>query len=377
MASTTPVQEEKLLFFGPEGTFSPAPVTPERRPAEALRLFQGFLCNSDGERAELSNVIMLWEQIPKFSGDFLNNSSGIVPNDHQIDFNIGGKEAKVTLFPGTFYPKTKNAKPQRRFPGVKEQAVEQALIHHACAQAEAHSDNGEVSYYVKFSIRDLARILKSMGSTLSHGQIREALEVLSSSIMTIGSNNDKRDQREAILPGFERNKEQADVAIGSDVWSVKLHPLIAHAIQNVTYRQFPMGITKGYTPPGAYLIRLMHYLVPNISSQLPFTFRLLDLKRLTAGLSHVKLNGSLQAICKELDKMKVDGLLEDYKVEELYPTRRPRGRPSIIDAEFTLYPGKEWIKQVMAGSKRMAASEQSLGLPRSQRKDRQMTLPNM
>ena len=75
--------------------------------------------------------------------------------------------------------------------------------------------------------------------------------------------------------------------------------------------------------------------------------------------------------------MKVDGLLEDYKVEELYPARRPRGRPSIIDAEFTLYPGKEWIKQVMAGSKRMAASEQSLGLPRSQRKDRQMTLPNM
>jgi len=370
-------QEEKIKFFGKEGVFTPERTTPQNRPNEALKLFQGMLCNSELERHGLGNVIMIWEQIPKFSGEHLNTKDGTVPNDHVIDFSIGEKPARVTLFPGTYYPNRKNSKPMRRFPGVREQAVEQAIIHHACVQAEAHSVKGEVAYYVKFSISGLARTLKGMGSTLSNTQIREALEVLSSTIMTLGSGeNLTQDNRDPILPGFERNKDESEVSNGDDVWRVKLHPLIAHSILNVTYRQFPMGITKHYSPPGAYLIRHMHYIVPNISTTTPFTFLLSEMKRLTAGLNHVRLAGSLAAITKDLDKMKANGLLEDYEIENIFPIRRPRGRPSPLDYEITLLPGKEWIKNVKAASTRMAASEQSLGLPRSERQQRQLSLPN-
>ena len=377
MSNPSVVTEERINLYGKEGAFTPKPTPPVNRPTEALRLFQGFLCNSDLERNGLGNVIALWEQIPKYSGEHLNTKDGTVPNDHVIDFNIGDQAARITLFPGTYYPNRKNSKPQRRYPGVKEQAVEQAIIHHACLQAETHSVKGEVAYYVKFSISGLARTLKAMGSTLSNTQIREALEVLSSSIMTIGSGeNLLKDNRDPILPGFERNKDELEVSNGDDVWRVKLHPLIAHAILNVTYRQFPMGIIKNYTPPGAYLIRYMHYIAPNISTSTPFSFRLCEMKRLTAGLNHVRIAGSMAALTKELNKMKVDGLLEDYDIEEIFPVRRPRGRPTPIDFEVTLYPGKEWIKNVKAASTRVSVTEQSLGLRRSERGQRQLTLPN-
>lgn len=377
MSNPSLAPEEKIKFFGKEGVFTPQRASPLNRPIEALRLFQGFLCNSELERQGLGNVIALWEQIPKFSGEHLNTKDGSVPNDHVIDFTIGDQAARVTLFPGTYYPNRKSSKPMRRFPGVKEQAVEQAIIHHACLQAETHSVKGEVAYYVKFSITGLGRTLKLMGSTLSNTQIREALEVLSSSIMTIGSGENLiNDKRDPILPGFERNKDELEVSNGDDVWKVKLHPLIAHSILNVTYRQFPMGITKHYSPPGAYLIRHMHYIVPNISTSTPFSFQLSEMKRLTAGLNHVRIAGSMAAVRKELDKMKVDGLLEDYIVDEIFPARRPRGRPTPIDYEITLFPGKEWIKNVKAASAKVTVSEQSLGLPRSERQQRQLSLPN-
>ncbi|WP_338924162.1 hypothetical protein V0M98_38755 (plasmid) [Pseudomonas silesiensis] len=377
MSNPNLATDDKIKLFGKDGVFTPRPTSPLSRPNEALRLFQGFLCNNELERASLGNVIALWEQIPKYSGEHLNTKDGTVPNDHVIDFYIGDKPARITLFPGTYYPNRKNSKPQRRYPGVKEQAVEQAIIHHACVQAETHSVKGEVAYYVKFSISGLARTLKLMGSTLSNTQIREALEVLSSSIMTIGSGeNLLKDNRDPILPGFERNKDELEGSNGDDVWRVKLHPLIAHAILNVTYRQFPMGVTKNYTPPGAYLIRYMHYIVPNISTSTPFSFRLTEMKRLAAGLNHVRIAGSMAAVKKELDKMQLDGLLDSYDVEEVFPARRPRGRPTPIDFEITLLPGKEWIKNVKAASTRVTVTEQSLGLPRSERSQRQLSLPN-
>ncbi|CAM4137356.1 hypothetical protein VRRI112168_15560 [Vreelandella rituensis] len=371
------VADKQIMLWGAEGAFTPGISTPETRDVEALRLFQSFLCNSADERTKLSNVIMLWETVPKYSGEILNSvKNEELPNAHEVDFAIADHPFKMTLFPGTYYP-TKNSKPLRRYPGAREQAVEQALIHLACDQAEMHRVDGETLYRVQFSIRDMARVLKAMGSTLSHAQVRQALEVLSSTIMTIKEGNDQRssDKRHPILPSFDRIQSKEGLKQGKDVWRVQLHPLVSHAIRNVTYRQYPLSHTFGFTPYASYLIRQMHYLAPNISPAHPFTFRIQALRATTPGLNHKKISGSINALKRELEKMKVAGLLEDFHVEEIFPKRRPRGRPSPIDAEFTLHPGKDWIQHVMAGSRRMGENERTLGLPRSQRKARQETLP--
>lgn len=373
--------EENAVLHGHDDRFvlPVKPVEPHLKAQEALRLFGSFLCNSAEEARELGNVIMIWEQIPKFAAEYLNNAEGDVPNDCVIEFSLGDRPAKLTLFPGTFYPKKKGAPPRRRFPGVREQAVEQALIHQACIQAEEQTVNGHTSYFVSFTINALGRTLKQMGSTLSSSQIREALEVLSSSVMTIEHGTDLiYDNRETILPRFDRNKQSRFTGNnGDDLWRVKLHDLIGHSIKHATYKQFPFAAMKNYSPQGAFLLRRMHFIKANVSEVAPYMFKLSEIQRLTPGLSHVRLSTSLAALSRELDKMVAEGLLDHYEVENVFPARRTRGRPTPCDFDITLFPGREWIKNMKAGAVRLNVVERRLGLPRSARQQRQLTLPNL
>ncbi|WP_455233089.1 hypothetical protein [Geopseudomonas aromaticivorans] len=380
MTSAPEQLNDKVYLWGPEGRrFIPQISPPGQRDLDALRLFQSFLCNSEEERNRLSNVIGLWELVPKFSAEHLNSKSGIVPNDHKIDFEISGHPFRLTMFPGTYYTKAGDSEALRRYPGAREQAVEGALIHIACGQAEAHQVDGKTRYSVRFSTRDVARTLKMMGSTLSNGQIREALEVLSSTIMTISNvpvgNQAHYEIREPILPSFERVSSKGAEAQGYDVWSAQMHPLVTHAIRNVNYRQYPIFMTKEFAPFATYLIRQMHYMAPNISGSHPFSFRISSLRGTAPGLNHKKVGDSIKAMNKELERMQADGFVSRFECLEIFPAQRKVGRPTACDAEFTLYPGREWVKHVMAGSKRMDVTERSLGLPRSKRSERQFELP--
>jgi len=371
------MQESKLHTVKSE-VFVPAKaVSPDSVAIVALDLFGSFLTNSPEEAKRFGNVLVGWDQIPKFSAEGLNNKEGIVPNDHRVGFRISGQEAKLTLFPGTFYPK-KGGKPMRRFPGVKEQLVEQALIHHATIQAEEQTINGDTSYFVTFTINALGRQLSAMGSTMSNVQIRQALDVLSSSVMTLSYGDDlKLDNRDTILPSFDRNNKSKDGNNGDDIWRVKLHSLVVQSILKVTYRQYPIGQLKHYSPVGAALMRRIHYIMTNVSPDTPYKFTVQEMKLVTAGLNHVRLSGSMQAIKKELERMQADNYLVRFTVEDIFPTVRGRGRPVPIDYRFTLYPGSEWIKNMKAGFKRQAITEQRLNLPRSKRDERQeqMILP--
>lgn len=347
------------------------PVTAANQPVAALDLFGSFLVNNTEQAKRYGNVLVGWDQIPKFSAEHLNNKDGQVPNDHSVDFRIGSQQARLTLFPGTFYP-TKTSKPMRRYPGVKEQMVEQALIHHAIVQAEEQTVNGNTSYFVTFTVNALGRQLKAMGSTMSYTQIRQALDVLSSSVMTLSYGNDLTlDNRDTILSSFDRNNLSKTIGNnGDDIWRVRFHALIVQSILQVTYRQYPINQLKDYSLVGAALMRRIHYILTNVSEEQPYQFTAKEMKMITAGLNYVRLAGSMQAIRKELERMQADQYLMRFTVEEIFPQVRGRGRPVPIDYRFTLYPGPQWIKNMKAGSMRQNIIEQRLGHPRSKRLER-------
>ncbi|WGK63556.1 hypothetical protein QAO71_17455 (plasmid) [Halopseudomonas sp. SMJS2] len=370
-----PETEEKVVFWGPQGSFSPTVFPPPQREAAALALFQSFLCNSEAEAIGLSNVITLWELIPKYTADNLNYLDEI-PNDYQKEFQIYGGKFKLTLFPGTYYPNKKSNKPKRRFPGVREQVVEQALIYLACQQAQAEEVNGEISYFITFSIREMAMVLKAMGRTHSHGQIREALEVLSSSVMTIKKEGtSETSNRNPIVPSFTRTTSHDETISGKDNWKIQLHPLVTHAIRNVGYRQFQYDMGADLAPFASYLQRQMHFLAPNISSEHPLTIRLTELRNRTPGLDHKTIRASINALKRELGKMEDAGFVNQFDIAPIFPKRSAPGRPAPVDAEVTIYPGSDLVRHVKAGSKRLTVSERALGLLRSQRDSRQKTLP--
>lgn len=368
-----------ITLRGPHHTYIPdGAVAPHERASTALSLFQSFLCNSPEERANLSNVILLWEKIPRFTGDRLNRQKTL-PNEHVSHFEVNGHPFQLSMLPGTYHENRNGERRAiRRYPGIREQAVEQALIQVATDQAQCAQEDGKTHYYVHFSIRQLAQRLKSIGSSQSNVQIRAALEVLNSAVMglTMLSDNGKPiTERTAIIPLFRRRADDEDQVAGTDEWVVKLHPIVGNSIRNVTYRQFPISETTGYRPFGAHLIRRMFFSAPNISESHPYSFSLMELSRETPGLDQSRFSYQVNALEVELEKMKEDALITRYDVDVQYTNTGTRGRPSPCDAEITLYPGEKWVKNVKSASKRQTLSEQSLGLPRSQRTMRQQTLP--
>lgn len=378
MTTTITAQEKETPSLqGPTMSFTPGgAVPPGRRDATALVLFQSFLCNPSEDRSTLSNVISLWEQIPRYTGDRLNRQDNL-PNELITDFEVSGQPFQLSITPGTYRARHKGVhRAVRRFPGIREQAVEQALIQVATDQAQCAEENGKTQYYVYFSLRQLAERLKMMGSSMSHAQIREALEVLNSAMMglTVSDAKAKMTERTPIIPLFRQRTSDQDEANGTDAWVVSLHPIINHAIRNVTYRQFPIRELKNYRPFGAHLVRRMFWQCPNISPTHPFTFSMEALAKETPGLDHTRLSSKLKALEGELEKMLKDGLITHYDVDVQY-AKTGNGRPAMVDAIMTLYPGERWVKAVKSASKRLTLSEQSLGLPRSQRTMRQQSLP--
>ncbi|MCO8171003.1 hypothetical protein NJC40_24860 [Pseudomonas sp. 21LCFQ02] len=136
---------------------------------------------------------------------------------------------------------------------------------------------------------------------------------------------------------------------------------------------------KHYSPVGAALLRRIHCI--EASGRKPYQFTVQEMKMIAAGLSHIRLAGSMQAIRKELERMQADQYLTRFTIEDMFPLVRGRGRPVPIDYRVTLYPGPQWIKNMKARSMRQNIIEQRLGHPRSKRQERQqhMTLlpPNL
>lgn len=361
---------EEVTLYKPTGrvTVPGKPINPSQLPAQALDLFGSVLTNSVEDVKNFSNVFVMWEQIPKYAaGNMLKE--GHVPNDFSLPFNIAHQEAKITLLPGTFYEK---GVPMRRYPGTKEQSVEQALIRISRSQNEEQTVNGYTSYFVTFTINALRRELAQTNNTMSHVQIRQSLDVLSSTVMTISyGDGGKRDNRDTIISSFDRNNMSADGGNGDDLWRIKLHPLIVQSIMQVNYRQYPVDKMKHYSPVGSQLLRRIFFIMTNVSLDNPYTFTVAELKRIIAGLNHVRISGSMIVIQKELERMITDNYLDRYVMDDIYPIKRGRGRPVPIDYRFTLYPGPEWIKNMKAGSKLQSIAEQRLGLARSKRPERE------
>ena len=299
-----------------------------------------------------------WQQIPRFAAECLNNKHGQVPNDHSVDFHINGRKARLTLLPGTFYP-TKTSPPMRRYLGVNEQLVEQALIHHAIAFAGRRQIPLDVSGFITFTVNALGRQLKAMGSTLSNTQIRQALDVLSSAVITLSYGDDLAlDSRYTLLSSFGRNNQStAPGNNGHDIWCGKVHALTAQSMLRLEARQFWIGQLQDYSPVGAALVRHIHYVETRVSEKQPYTFMLQEMKGVTAGLNHVRLAGSMQAVRTELERMQVHGYLASFTVEEIFPRMRGRGRPVPIDCRVTLFPGPQWIKNMKAGPRLQGITE--------------------
>jgi len=353
-----------------------------RGPADLLTASQAFLFNHSEDPTHFTNTFQFWDSLPKYASENLNALEE-VPKGTEIKFTHHGEKLTLKQTPGNYERRGKSFKGSEdrwvaRFPGLREKVVEMALMKIAADEeggiySDSHRGNDASPYGVRFSIRQVRAIAKSLGHTMNHPQVVEAIDVLTSSTIEISNDNCRGKSRGTILSNYACTNESGSADTSPDAqWVVFFNPLVASAINTATYRQVDIRRFCNLKSFGINILERFFNLATNISSAHPHRFTYLELKATTSGLNYSRARDGIAYLEKEIKKLVERGILHGYEKEPI--TGRignNRGRLSAIDAVFTLFPSEGLVKECKRANRRQALVEQRINLKRSLRAERQ------
>ncbi len=287
----------------------PRPAKPEFENRQLL-LFQDFLANTEEERNRLSNLIDLWDNVPRYSisrqamtearieGQFLKH--------HVAEFQYLGKAFRRTLYPARV--EDLDGKYRDFYASANEELVEHALRKLAVDQQAGYFDKTNYRSGVVFSLYQLRQELENRGHTRSYTQIVLALNILSGSIIEIESLESGRSLcRSTYL-------------------------MMSHRSQLA--RWIHMQLVLKYT--FASLVK-------------PFEMRYTTIRRDSGMLdAYDRTRDGIDKVDEALDELKAQKILSDIMRREITGPRK-----KLIDVVFTLLPSLEFIGDTKAASKRL------------------------
>jgi hypothetical protein len=341
----------------------PKPATAEFENKQ-LSLFQKFLCNTEVERNNLSNVIDLWDNVPRYS----------ISRQAMTKIRIGGRflevhEAEFQYKGHSFVRSIAPARVQDLdgvdrdfYPSATEELVEDALRKLAAEQWSGWFDRPKFTSGVVFSLYALREELKKRGHARSYQQIILSLNILSGSVITI-TPRDKNGDIKAIdrspylphLAAVSQGKLREDPKAK---WLVQFHPLVTISIDKVTYRQLNYDLMMSHS---VQLARWLHkqlalkYTFASLSE--PFEMHYATIKRDSGLLEHYnRPRDAIDALTHAFTELKVTenkthNVLIDFKRRDV---TAKRGK--LLDAVFTLIPSMDFIRETKAGNKRLAVA---------------------
>lgn len=324
-----------------------------------LSLFQTFLINTDEERSSLSNAVDLWDQIPRYSvsrlrTNALRTSEGFL-DAIDLSFQYRGRTLIARIHPARVFEA--DGKRMSYYPGNREEIIEHALRRLAAEQHTGFFDAQARRSGARFSLYQLRKELERQGHSLRYDELKQGLDILSMSTIEIIATNESGDEAFArstylvSLTGVTRRDYDSDRTAR---WTVQFHPLVTHAIDQVTYRQFNYSrLTKCSTQLARWLLTqlVLKYTQAAISNT--FDMRFSTIRRDSAMLDgYSRMRDAIKLLDEALAELKGLGALLGVKKTEL---RGPRNK--IEDVVYTLSPTPEFVREQKAANRRSTDSK--------------------
>lgn len=324
-----------------------------------LSLFQNFLCNTDAERAKLSNTVELWDSVPRYcvtrrqQNALRDEKTGSLPI-YKMEFNYLREGLVAEIRPAKITEPGPNgeARTIEYYPSNREELVEDTLRKIASRQSYGfiRQSPEEVSG-VAFSLNELQIELSLRGHTLSHVEIVQSLNILRFSSIDIYKEGDRSKARVSsnyipVLAAVSRKQLDADP---TSKWVVHFHPFIAQGIMTLAYRQYNYELMMSLS---TQLCRWLHkYLCMKFTgaglTAAPFEIHYKTIKRDSGLLKAKAERNNYISVSEAFDELKEKGVLSDWKKTE---TVGPRGK--IFDITYFLTPSFDFIKEIKAANKR-------------------------
>lgn len=345
----------------PENQIRGNPPPIEAFSCRQIDLFQFFLCNTEDQRAELSNAFPLWDCLPRYSmsrqtADRLRKNNNLPPL-LSIKCQHLGQKYTLEIQPARILER--DGRVIEYFPSSAEEITEDALRKIATLQNQGFYEASKPRSGVSFTIYQLREELKKQGHTKSYKEIVLSLQVLARSIIEIKCEA-KKNRAFEVSPYFQRlsSVSRADLIEDPNArWYVEFHPLVTQAINSIDYRQFNYALMMSHT---TQLARWLHkYLVIKFTyAQVGkvFEIRYSTVKRDSALLDGFGRNrDATSAMGNALGELQKKGLLLTVKKNIIIGTK---GR--VEDILFSISPTVQFSAEVRAANKRIDSSKNQL-----------------
>ncbi|MCK1788642.1 replication protein [Pseudomonas violetae] len=334
-------------------------------PGQTLPLFSAYEIQLDAD--DYSNLVSIYDALPRFSwasktvrelSHMTTQLDGRLNGEHfrvvmkavslELPIKIKGKATGKTEWVGVY-------------PGSREECVEEALRKFSTQPGRFN----EAECSVRFSLYDLRKELKSVGHTHSYDELRQALEILSKSSLTIqtrSADGETIDITSTYLPllalrsknksskHYIEVKDMPDEEKGNATLCVAvLHPLISRGIERGDYRLYHYATSMKLTNSLAKTLnREFSMRWRNASPVHPYRFQLVEFLSNTArGLSS-RIPDDFRAVNIALQQLVDEGVLTEFKST---PVKKPKGKGA-MDYKYEVFPTNKFVGMIIDGHRR-------------------------
>ncbi|WP_236043047.1 replication protein [Pseudomonas arcuscaelestis] len=325
--------------------------------------------------ADHSNLVSIYDALPRFSwaSKTVRDMSQMTT---QLDGSLNGQPFRVIMKAVSMeVPVKVKGKATGLtewvglYPGSREECVEEALRKFSTQAGRFN----EAECSVRFSLYDLRKELKSVGHTYTYDELRQALDILAKSSLTIqtrAADGDKIDITSNYLPLLylrSKNKNSKDYIEVKDISDADkgdatlcmavLHPLISRGIECGDFRLYHYSTSMRLTNSLAKILnRELSMGWRNASPAHPYRFHLVEFLSNTArGLSK-RMPEDFRAVNIALAELVKEEVLSGFKST---PIKKPKGKGA-IDYVYEVLPTNKFVSMIVDGHRREKSRELAL-----------------
>jgi hypothetical protein len=335
----------------PKKTNKKPPALPLHSPQ--YDLFSQFVTN---DPSEVSNTVEVWESIPKYfftphQVQKLRTSTGHA-NPYKWAYKYNSIDCEVKIQPALLEQKDGSYK--AFFPSVTEELVEESLKKILADQRYGMHDPGNLETWVKFTLSMIQKELTTRGKSRSRNEIKHAIEVMSSCIITL-SKEGKEVWKGSILQDLVTVGRDEYLADSKAQHIARLPLFISHAINQLEYRQFNYDRLMSCSDQLTRWIykQLIHrYRQASIINDYHFMYSTLE--RDSGLLQQGRVNDNRRKVLEALDELKERAVIKGYEC-----TIKKEGR-KIVDVKYKIEPATNFIGEQKAANKRHSHNQDAI-----------------
>jgi len=335
---------------------------PEEYETAQIQTMRQFVCAKEEERSKYSNSVTFWDAVPKHVSrkdmERLRDGNGRLPVLTRR-FMHQGKFWQVSIRGAAM------TRPDGRildcYPTSREALVEDALRKLATQSNQGYCGRDTIPSGrsgVRFSIKEIRRLLEERGRYLEHGDIVEAMAVMQTAVLSIVAEDGTKGVRTHILGDIylvpnEQGRRQFERR-----WVVDFNNLVTRELMAGCYRQYHFDAMMRCPTQLArwlYLYCVRAWL--NASPSQAMRIRLLEIQRDSGLLGFARLRMADDKLARTLRELEREGVLKVLARDE------SRGaRNALLDTQYLLAASREFSQQAIWANQRARHVRRALGV---------------